>query len=248
MNKAQRMRVLEQLEKGEISPDEAADQLGKLEAVPRPEGMQTGGPQKPMDVLAALDRGEISADEAATRLQASGAKANVQSRTRVSYEQKSGETRASASPKDEPNFGGFRHWWLLPLFAGLIVTAASGLWMQEILTERGMGLLFLCSWAPLGIGLALLILGWASRNGTWVHVRVRNPHGGGPRLIAISLPLPLGLASWSIRTFGPHIDALDGTAIDEILTALDQTARKGEPLYVKVHDDGDGEQVEVFIG
>ena len=247
MNKAQRMRVLEQLEKGEITSDEAADQLGNLEAVPRSEGMQTGGPQKPMDVLAALDRGDISADEAATRLQASSAKASAQSPTRVRYEQGPGGTRASVTPKDGPNFGGFRHWWLLPLFAGLIITAASGLWMQEILTERGIGMLFLCSWAPLAIGLALLILGWASRNGTWVHVRVRNP-GGSPRLIAISLPAPLGLVAWSIRTFGPHIDALDGTAIDEILTALDQSIRKGEPLYVKVHDDGDGEQVEVFIG
>jgi hypothetical protein len=248
MNKAQRMRVLEQFETGEISADEATAQLGKLEAVPDPEGIQTSGPQKPMDVLAALDRGEISADEAAARLQAGSGKASVQSRTRVSYEQKSGETRARVTTKDEPNFRGFRHWWLLPLFAGLIVTVASGLWMQDILAGRGMGLLFLCSWAPLSIGLALLSLGWASHNGAWMHVRVRNPHGGGPRLIAISLPLPLGLASWSIHTFGPHIDALDKTAVDEILTALEQTTRKGEPLYVKVHDDGDGEQVEVFIG
>lgn len=246
MNKAQRMRILEQLENGEISPDEAAKLLGQLQA-DTPADSPTAD-QTPMDVLEAVDRGEISADEAASRLQASAAKASAKSRTRVRYEQHDGGTRASVNPKSEPDFGRFRHWWALPFVAGLIVTAASGMWMQDILTDRGIGFLFLCAWAPFGIGLALLVLGWASRSGTWVQVRVRNPSGGGPKLIAISLPLPLGLAAWSIRTFGPHIDALDQTAVDEILAALNDTARKGQPLYVKVDNDDGGEQVEVFIG
>lgn len=242
MNKADRMRILEQLESGAISPDEAARLLGTAQESPRPQDPASKGPQRPMDVLEDLERGDISTEEAAARLQAARAKPQGQ------QEPQNGEAKQKLKSRPAPEFGRFRQWWLVPFLAGLIVTAASGLWMQDILTERGVGFLFLCAWAPLGIGLALLTLGWASRNGAWLHVRVRNPHGGGPRLIAISLPLPLGLASWSIRTFGEHIDGLDKTAIDEILMALDQTTRKGEPLYVKVHDDGDGEQVEVFIG
>lgn len=228
-----RLEILERLERGEISPDEAAQLLENGSPAP-----QT--PSTPMEVLEQLERGEIDADQAASLLRKGRPRKKRKHIRQVVTHQK---------PKDPPRIDHLRRLWLVPLAIGILITALSGFWMQSILTDRGLGLLFLCSWIPLALGVLLIIIGWASQFGTWLHVRVHPNKPGAPRRVVISLPLPLGLASWFLRVFGGYFDSLHATAVDEILRALDESGKSGMPLYVEVdNSDGSGEYVEVFIG
>ena len=59
---AERMQILERLEKGEISPDEAARLLSQEED---PAPQKAAELENPMGVLDQLERGEIDTDEAA---------------------------------------------------------------------------------------------------------------------------------------------------------------------------------------
>ena len=104
------------------------------------------------------------------------------------------------------------------------------------------------SWVPMLVGIALMLIGWSSRSGAWLHVRVRPNKASAPRLIAISLPIPLGLTAWFINTFGPRIHGMDDQAMKEVLEALDQRRTGGAPFYVKVDESASGAEVEVFIG
>ena len=87
-------------------------------------------------------------------------------------------------------------------------------------------------------------LSWRSRSGPWIHVRVRGPR----ERVAISIPAPLGLASWALNTFGQFIPHLERTSVDEIITALEKSHKHDAPLYVQVDEGENGEKVEVFIG
>lgn len=224
-----RMDILGRLERGEISPDEAAEQL-------QAGSMRKRTSNTPMEVLEQLERGEISADQAAAAL-------------RKGKHRKQSKAVIAQTGRPRPDFEHVRRWWILPMAAGVVITALTAWWMQGILQTRGVGLLFLCTWIPLAIGLLLILLGWASQFGTWLHVRVHPNKAGAPRRIAISMPLPLGLTSWFLRVFGVHIQGLDATAVDEVLAALDQSGKDGTPFYVEVDNpDGGGEHVEVFIG
>jgi hypothetical protein len=41
---------------------------------------------------------------------------------------------------------------------------------------------------------------------------------------------------------------MENTSLDEIILALEDSSKAGNPLYVQVDEGNDGEQVEVFIG
>ncbi len=58
----------------------------------------------------------------------------------------------------------------------------------------------------------------------------------------------LGLAGWFLRNFGSHIEGLNGTNVDEILTAISAAKTMTEPLIVNVDEGDGGERVQVFIG
>jgi hypothetical protein len=101
---------------------------------------------------------------------------------------------------------------------------------------------------PFWIGVVItIVLAWQSQKGHWIHLRIRQKPGEKPGMIVISLPLPIGLAAWFIRTFGQFIPGLKDKHIDELLDAVRDSVSMDTPLYVNV-DDKDGEHVEVFIG
>lgn len=228
-----RMDILGRLERGEINPDEAAKFLASGSPVPE-------SPSSPMEVLEQVERGEISADQAASLLrQGRVTKKRVHAQRIVTHRR----------INSQPDFDHLRRWWLLPLTIGIVFTALGAWWMQTIIESRGVGLLFLCSWFPLALGVLLIIIGWASQFSTWLHVRVQPNKPGAPRRFAVSMPLPLGLTSWFLRNFGIHIQGLDATAVDEILVALEKSGKDGTPFYVEVDNaDGGGEHIEVFVG
>jgi hypothetical protein len=93
-----------------------------------------------------------------------------------------------------------------------------------------------------------MVLGWNSKTGPWVHIRVQQQPGEKPERIAISLPLPIRFFAWTIRNFGSFIKGLDATGLDEVILALEKNSPDDAPLSINVSDDGDGNQVKVFIG
>jgi hypothetical protein len=102
---------------------------------------------------------------------------------------------------------------------------------------------------PLFLGILLIVMGAGGQSSRWIYVNVdrRYAHEG-PRNITLGFPLPLGLTSWFLRTFGDNIHGLKNTNVDDIIQILDATGKSGEPFIVNVNDNEDGERVQVYIG
>lgn len=231
----EQMKILKMIEDGEITPDEGAELLKNLEASASSETEKTLS----SNLLDQLDNGEINADEALSILNASTQEALVEPEVIVEDD----------PPKSPPNISEeelnrWKQWWMIPLYVGVAVVALSMIWMNSAYQNSGYGFWFFCAWFPLLIGVLFMTLSWRSRIGPWLHVRVK----GRNERVAVSLPIPMKLTSWGIRTFGHYIPQLEHTSLDEILVALEQTAKSGTPFYVQVDEGDDGEKVEVFIG
>jgi len=155
---AERMQILERLEKGEISPDEAARLLSQEED---PAPQKAAELENPMGVLDQLERGEIDTDEAARRLQQSHGDQEEHEQTFKVYV----PDHRRVSPRTR---------WQLPIVAGALITALSGLWMSNSLASGQVGLAFFCAWVPLALGVLLIVIGWALRNGSRLLVRRMN--------------------------------------------------------------------------
>jgi len=107
---------------------------------------------------------------------------------------------------------------------------------------------WLCAGSLLLMGIPLLTLAAATSRSPWVHVRVNTGQDSWPRRIAISLPLPIRFTAWILRAFGPHMNGLDQTAIDELLLALDEGVFSEGPIFVEVDESTTGEKVQVYLG
>lgn len=234
----ERMRILEMIDRGEISPSEGASRLDKLGM--NPVGSEAMEDMEDMDdrmsILEKIDRGDISPEEGARRLQEF-------SRQVINEPVVGSYPNPNIDPEDMRKW---RRWWTIPLWTGIGITILSGLWMNSAYTLSGAGFWFFCSWLPLLIGVSLIVLGSLSNSSRWLHVRVKQP-GDFPSNVAISFPIPIRFTAWIVRTFGRFIPGLDNTALDEIILGLDKETSEN-PLYIHIDDDEDGEQVEVFIG
>jgi hypothetical protein len=161
-----------------------------------------------------------------------------------------GETAASEFPGEAvapspaaADFSGFRRLWLIPLAAGVFLTAM-GLGLVLLVQVASPGSFFLlCGGLPLLLGLMTGLLAFWSRTARWLHVRVR-----GAQRISLSFPLPLRLAGWVLHLARPYVPQLEETGLDEVILALDQSLVGEEGFYVDVQDGQDGEQVQVYIG
>jgi len=152
--------------------------------------------------------------------------------------------KAEVIPEDAQKW---RRFWSIPLWIGVGLIVVGAFLMYYAQQSAGIGLWFLCAWIPFLIGLAFVVIAWQSRNSAWLHLRIKQPPGEWPQRIALSLPLPLGLTAWFIRTFRPFIPHMDDIALDEVLLALQGTTTKETPFYIQV-DEEDGEHVEIYIG
>ena len=144
----------------------------------------------------------------------------------------------------------WRRWWMIPLWIGVGITVLGGLFMAWAFQASGLGFWFICWSVFFAFGLLILVLAAQSRTARWLHLRVKQKPGESPGTIALSFPLPLGLARWVMRVFGQWIPKTNGASPDDILTALDavdETVSYENPIYIEV-DDEDGERVEIYIG
>lgn len=197
-----------------------------------------------MRILEMIENGEISPEEGIAMIDALDAEAG--DRPEVVAPPPDGDNAPNASASIEAEIARWKRWWQLPAGLGVALAMLSSMWLfNSLQSERGGGfyvalLLFLLS-------VGLVALAWHTRTSRWLHVRVRQPQGSSPRNIVFSMPLPVGLSAWFLRTFGHLIPSLDGTALDELILSLDDAMTDG-PLFVHVNEGADGDQVQVYIG
>ena len=103
----------------------------------------------------------------------------------------------------------------------------------------------MCGWLPLLLGLTVVLLALWSRRAAWLHLRISED---GKRKMGFSFPLPLTLTAWVVRIAQPFVPQLQETGVDDVIIALRDSATHGEPLFIDVEDEEDGERVEIYIG
>ncbi len=199
-------------------------------------------------ILQMLQDGKITTDQAMALLQAleeGGAHDEAEAAGR---EPLRGEI---VSPEGPPDMARFRRFWQIPFFVAMALLIVFGFWLRTIYqgSEGAITLAFMCVWSLFLLAFVLTVLAWWSRRAPWLHVRVRE-HGG--KRIAISFPLPLGLAGWGVRVARSWADASTQAHLnmaESFLAAAQAGWREGdtEPMVVHV-DDEDGDQVQVYIG
>jgi hypothetical protein len=142
----------------------------------------------------------------------------------------------------------WKRWWVIPFWTGVAVTVLSSWLIYAAWDARGLGLLFFFSWLPFLAGLAVLILGWNSRTGPWLHIQIRQAPGEKPRQIDINLPIPIQFAGWLLEMFGHFIPGLKAAGLMEIKTYLKTDQLQKQPLHIEINDAECGEQVTLIIG
>ncbi|MBN2549296.1 MAG: hypothetical protein JXB15_09070 [Anaerolineales bacterium] len=231
----ERMHILDMIESGKISTEEG---LRLLEILAQSE------PAEPEVELEALVEPAAQRASAALPLEAAP-------ETSAPAEDQPAEPRASSGLPPiglPPDAGKWRRFWLIPLWVGVGITVLGGALMYRAFDASGIGFWFVCASLPFILGMLILVLGVQSHSAPWIHLRVQQEPGEKPERIAISFPIPVGITTWFLRTFGGRIKQLQGTSLDEIILALEKTSRAGEPIYIKVDEGDEGEKVEIYIG
>lgn len=178
-----------------------------------------------IDVLNRLEKGEINTEEAIQAL---------------------GQEQASETSETTENLplspARWKAWWLIPMSLG-IAGSAAGLGLSQL-----GGWWWVCAGPLLVVSVTLVILAAATSQSPWVHVRVRTGVDDGFRKINISLPIPVRLSAWGLRTFGGNLHGLDDTVVDDLILGLEGNLSHETPIHIHVQDDENGEHVEVFMG
>jgi hypothetical protein len=196
-------------------------------------------------VLKMVEDGKISAEEAMTLMQALEESAEPQVEV---LETGAGQ---ESGLNDDPALGDVAEqahkYWQILVGIGVAITVLGAGAMYWAMQDSGYGFWFYCAWLPFLLGVLLMGIGAGSHSARWLYVRIEQDEDW-PGKIVFGMPLPLGLAAWTLRTFGRWIPDLEHVNVDEILQILEQTTSADGPLVVNVHDDEDGERVQVFIG
>jgi SHOCT-like domain len=198
-------------------------------------------------ILQMVADGKISADQAATLMRALEESAEEEIEV-IPPVAGSGPEKTGAPEFDQIRKRA-RRFAMIPLWIGVFLTVLSAWAMFSIQQTAGFNFWFFFMVIPLVLGILLIALGAGSQSAPWIYVNVdRSNQSDWPRNITFGLPLPLGLASWFLRTFGTHIEGLKHTNVDEVIQAISLVKNMDEPLIINANDDEDGERVQVFIG
>ncbi len=189
-----------------------------------------------LDILRKVKTGDISAEEADRLL------SEADDREAPAFLPQ-GEPVPQVAP-EEPlaGLGWWKNAWLIPVWVGIAVLIFSAWLLTWGFTNERM-FWFYCSWLPLALGMLVMILGVWSRQARWAHIRIRDE--GGPK-VTISVPLPIRLASWGLRTFGSRIKNLEDKHLETLPEILDALGDTRDPVTVEVDGDG-GDHVRVYI-
>ena len=193
-----------------------------------------------LDVLKKVQSGDLGVDEAAKRLgdlEENQAEPAVQEILPPSpYSQSSfGDAPAAEDTQPLMDVGRWKDAWMIPFWIGTGIFVLGALLMGwSYSTAARANFWFYCSWLPMLLGLLVLFLGWWSRNARWVHVRVQSADGS---RVNVSVPLPLRLAGWVLRAFGPMIPAVREQKLDFLPDILDAVSQTRDPIWVDVDDE-----------
>ena len=137
---------------------------------------------------------------------------------------------------------------MVPLGIGIAFTVLGAYWMYALVQNANYGFWFFCAWFPLLVGILLLALTSGGVNARWLYVNVDQQKGEWPQHITLGFPVPLGVISWFLRTFGHFVRGMNKTNLDGILLAFSAVDDLDEPLIVNVDEGDNGERVQVYIG
>lgn len=138
-------------------------------------------------------------------------------------------------------------YWLIPTSIGAaVVVLGSGL-MYWAWSARGFGFLFVLTWVPFLLGLAVLILGWRSRTGPWLQIKIEQLQGEKPERIRFQIPIPLQFAGWILRIVNRWIPNDSFLKEEDLIKTLDESISKEHPIEILVNDPETGERVELVI-
>lgn len=256
MDRDERMSILDQLEKGEMSPGEAAAALERdPEAILEALG-------SPMEVLEAVESGTITPDEAAQKLgekeqdeipDSAEAEAHAAAWAQDLWSSEAGddvewpeESRSKMvviSDTGQVNLGFL---WPSTLATGVVFILLSALWMANRVTiGAGLDLWFFVAWVPMLIGLLLTAMGWASMARPWLKLRVRSKSEAERVHFQFGFPLPMSAIRWLVRQAGQRSGEFDYLDVDAMLYKMEQGV-SDEPIRILV--DNDDEKVEIQIG
>jgi hypothetical protein len=184
-----------------------------------------------LSILEAIERGDISVDEALRQL---GAPAPEAVKPEL--------PRRVPTPVARPFL--VRVIWQTAFWSGVALLSIGGLLVtgvHEWSIPSGWQIL---GWVLFVLGAISLALGWWMRGARWLSIRV---HEEKRTKISLAFPVPLGLLYWAARLARPVVPQLRDTPVDELVLALHETLRDEEPVVVDVHDDEDGDHVQVFL-
>jgi hypothetical protein len=210
--------------------------------------------QRRYQILRRVETGEISIEEGSRLL--AGLEGGLYIEAETPLPTSTGAEKVAAQPEvihagidddAERRMKRWQRWWVLPFGVGIFLTIISAVWMFQGYQAAGFGWRFWLSWFPFTFGLLLTVAAWYSQTLPWLHVRVRESRKNSTTNISISLPIPLGLASWGLRQYKSHDpEHYHKVHLDEIMAVMNETLTTDAPLHVVVDDD-EHTHVEVFI-
>ncbi len=237
----ERLHILEMLENGIISSEEAAHLLQAVEDAAEADA-EDGDEFEDAELEddSAEDDGAYYADDAQNAWEEDEAPEAAPTAAP--------QPASFASSKPPPDLAKWRNFWFIPLIFGVGVTVISALLLYRGIQASWATFWMACIWMPLLLGIAVTTMAAMSKKARWLHVRVKQPDGEWPQNIAISFPIPLRTSAWVLRLIAPRIDVLDEMGLDEVIIALGESATPETPLYIDVDQGDSGEQVQVYIG
>ncbi len=223
---AERAKILEMIQQGKISAEEALQLLNAVQGTDQ------------------LEAGEFYEEDPDIYLAGDPLPDPLESESVPSETFRPTDARSDVSA----DIRKWKSWWLIPFWVGTGVTTLGGLLMFFAYQANGFSFWFACSLFLFLIGAGLMALFWGTRNSPWLHIRVNTGKDEFPRRIALSFPLPIRLTVWGLRIFRGRIPNLDMEGIDDLVLALKDSITPEDPLFVDVNDEVDGESVQIFIG
>jgi hypothetical protein len=202
-------------------------------------------------ILNMLEQGSISADEAAGLLEAISANETAEEAVPGSALADSPQSaQLGKVPRGtlSPNARRWKHLQLIPLGLSLLLLIATawGLWAVYRAADARVtfwGVVFLLLFL---LAIAATTISVWITTAPWLHIRVRERSG---KTIAISLPVPLTLASLAIRIARRFVDEQTAQYLDassDFVRAMRRERRHADPIEISV-DEGD-QHVQVYFG
>lgn len=184
-------------------------------------------------ILELIEQGEISAQEGIRRLEGEiGAEVEAEV--------------IPARPVAPPVRPGLvRILWQVVFWSGVAVLVGGALLIAAVYAWNAATGWLICGWPLFALGVLVVIVGWWMREARWFALRVKERGG---RRVNLALPMPLGPLVWLLRVLKPFIPQLAETGVDELLAAMHDEVRDGQPFVVEVDEGEDGEQVQVYFG